>query len=461
MLRYQKQTKINAPVETLFAYHENPNAFRRLTPPWEQVEVLRHEGGIQDGAEVDIKLKIGPVPQKWSLTHQNYEKNVQFEDKQVKGPFAHWVHTHRTIPDGDQNSILDDDIAYKLPLGILGRIFGSAFAHAKNDRMFIYRHEVTSQDVAMHQQYIDRPRLRIAITGASGLIGSQLAPLLTTGGHQVCRLVRSKKEAQAEDAIYWNPATGEIEAEKLEGVDAVIHLAGENIASHRWTAQQKQAIIDSRAKGTKLIVDTISNLKQKPKVLISASGIGYYGGRGDEILTEDSPAGTTNFQSEVCKIWEDATQPAADAGIRVVIMRLGVVLALNGGALQRMLLPFLMGVGGRLSSGKQYMSVIALDDVIDIMHHALMQDDMHGAYNVTMPEPVTNQHFTKILGKVIKRPTIFPIPAFALRLLFGKLADELLLSSFRTVPKRLQESGYDYRYPDLEGALRHVMGRTQ
>ena len=277
-----KRSHINAPLEALFAYHESPGAFLRLTPPWEQVEILENTGGIQDGARVKLKLKIGPVAQTWELIHQNYRKNHGFEDKQIKGPFAYWVHTHRMEADSKRGSYLEDRIAYRLPFGIFGRIFGGAFSRAKLNRMFAYRHEIIQRDLAMHQTYRKQPRYTVAVTGASGLIGSQLVPLLTTGGHTVRRLVRHKPTRN--DEIYWNPATGEIDASGLEGVDAVVHLAGENIDAKRWSSSQKQRILESRVQGTRLISETLAAMENKPRVLITPSVVGYYGDRGAERL---------------------------------------------------------------------------------------------------------------------------------------------------------------------------------
>lgn len=453
---FMRRVNVDAPVHMLFQYHERPGAFNRINPPWEPVELIEHTGGIRDGAKVDLKFQIGPVPIRWLLTHQNYRQNAQFEDVQVKGPFAYWRHTHRMEPNGPDKSILEDTIEYALPFGILGQIFGGAVAHTKLERMFKYRHEVTVKDIATHCAYPTRP-LRIAITGASGLIGTALTAFLTTGGHTVIRLVRSLDQC-GEHAVYWNPDVGTLNPDDLEGVDAVIHLAGENIGGKRWTPAQKKRILDSREKATRLLAETLAKLQHKPKVFISVSAIGYYGDRGSEILTEDSPSGE-GFQAEVCRVWERASAPAAEAGIRVVNPRIGVVLAMNGGALARLLLPFLFGVGGRLGSGQQYFSWIALDDVLGGIYHCLMTDSLRGAVNLSAPEPVPNAEFTKILGRVLWRPTLFPVPGFALRLLFGKLADELLLSSTRVKPTQLEQTHYRFRYNDVESALRHVLGR--
>jgi uncharacterized protein (TIGR01777 family) len=298
--------------------------------------------------------------------------------------------------------------------------------------------------------------MKILVTGASGLIGTALVSSLTSSGHEVTRLVRGQPKP-GEKAAHWDPIAGSIDASALEGLDAVVHLAGENIAE-RWTAAKKARIRESRVKGTQLLCETLTRLSSPPKVLVSASAIGYYGDRGEETLTDDSPPGR-GFLPEVCRAWEAATEPARQHGLRVVQLRLGVVLSAEGGALAKMLPPFRLGLGGVLGSGQQYMSWIALDDVVGAMQHALVTEALQGPTNAVAPRAVTNQEFTKTLGKVLGRPTAIPLPAFAARLMFGEMADELLLASARIQPTKLLASGYQFRYPKLEEALQHVLMR--
>jgi uncharacterized protein len=300
--------------------------------------------------------------------------------------------------------------------------------------------------------------MKIVLTGSHGLVGSALLPMLHAQGHNVVRLTHSRPGAAAgPNEVPWNVDTGSIDAIRIESSDAVIHLAGENIAG-RWTEQKKRAIRESRVKGTKLLANTLVKLEHKPHTLICASAIGFYGDRGDEVLDESSAPGT-GFLAEVCQEWESAAAAAPQAGIRTVFLRIGVVLAAEGGALKKMLMPFKMCVGGVIGSGKQYWSWVALDDLTGVIMHALNNPSVAGAVNVTAPNPATNREFTKALGKVLSRPTIFPMPAFAARLAFGEMGDALLLSSTRALPKRLIENGYEFRFPELEPALRHVLKR--
>jgi hypothetical protein len=296
--------------------------------------------------------------------------------------------------------------------------------------------------------------MNILLTGASGLIGQALIPVLTTSGHRVTCLVRSQRQGGDSD-VYWNPAAGEIDAAKLEGFGAAVHLAGESI-SGRWNAGKKLAIRESRVQGTRLLCEALARLARRPRVLIAASASGYYGDRGDEVLNEESEAGSS-FLSQVCQEWEAATQPAASSGIRIVNLRIGFVLSSAGGGLAKMLPAFKMGVAGKIGSGRQYVSWIALDDLVQIILFAATTEKLSGPVNAVAPKPVTNLEFTKTLGRVLRRPSVFPMPALAVRIAFGQMGEELLLSSTRIEPARLLSAGYQFRFPQLEGALRHVL----
>lgn len=305
--------------------------------------------------------------------------------------------------------------------------------------------------------------MRILVSGASGLIGSALVRRLTQadgpsgaapGPHAVVRLVRSEPRPDGSE-IRWDPGTGQLSAASLDGFDAVVHLAGENIAG-RWTADKKARIRQSRVQGTSLLCHKLAQTASPPRVLVSASAVGYYGDRGDQELDESSPAGS-GFLPEVCRQWEEATQPAAAAGIRVVNARFGMVLAARGGALARMLPLFRFGLGGRLGSGRQYLSWIALDDAVEAIRFLIVTPTLRGPVNLTAPQPVTNREFTKALGRLLRRPTLLPAPAFALRLAFGEMANAMLLCSARVRPRQLLESNFEFRNPMIEQALQRAL----
>ncbi len=297
--------------------------------------------------------------------------------------------------------------------------------------------------------------MKILISGASGLVGEHLTPTLLAKDHEVHKLVR--KTPSNSDEIQWNAETGFSESEKvkLENFDAVIHLAGDNVASENWSDEKKRKIKESRTVGTRVLVDALKNLQNPPKHFISASAIGFYGNRGDEILSEQSAKGE-GFLPEVCAAWE-AEIKKAETFARVVYLRIGVVLAKDGGALEKMLTPFKFGVGGTVGSGKQYMSWIALDDLIKMIHFALENESLRGAVNAVAPNPVNNAEFTKTLGKVLSRPTFLPVPEFAIKTLFGEMGETLLLEGARVLPQKLQDAGFEFDFPNLEDAMKHAL----
>jgi len=299
--------------------------------------------------------------------------------------------------------------------------------------------------------------MKILVSGSHGLVGTALIKSLIADGHEVVRLVRYKLEFGANE-IEWHPNQDRIDAARLEGLDAVVHLAGESIASGRWTDEKKQAIRESRVKGTTLLSQTLAQLSRPPAVFICASAIGYYGNRGDEVLTETSSPGN-EFLCSVCVEWEEATRPASEQGIRTVNPRFGIILDAHGGALAKMLTPFRMGIGGRVGDGKQWMSWIALEDVVNGLKFLLEDATARGPVNFVAPNPVTNAEFTSTLGRVLSRPTFFPIPAFGARLAFGEMADALLLSSQRVDPAVLEDKGFPFYWPTLEPALRYLLER--
>ena len=376
----------------------------------------------------------------------------------LKGPFWKWDHEH-IFEEKDGITTVIDQIDYKVPFGFLGeivdKVLGGRLVKQRIDRMFKAREIRLQRDLQAHGKYRSMPRKKILIAGSSGLIGTQLVAFLDTGGHDVYRLVRRKVENDFE--IEWDPDNGVINASDIEGFDAVIHLGGEGIGDKRWSKKRKEKILTSRTGSTALLAKTLSQIENPPEVFMVASAVGYYGHSQDENLTEDSELGS-GYLSDVCSAWEKSAQPAVDAGIRTIWLRTGIVLSGIGGALGKMLLPFKMNAGGPVASGKQWMPWISMDDQIYSMHELLMNESASGPYNLTAPNPASQKEFAKTLGRVLNRLAIAPLPTFVVRILFGKMGVTLLTQGQHVIPSRLQDMGYEFTHPDLEGALRDTLG---
>ncbi|QYM80706.1 TIGR01777 family oxidoreductase [Horticoccus luteus] len=448
-------SRIARPANEVFAWHERPGAFERLQPPWERVELVRATGGIRDGAQVEVRTKIGPFSSTWLVEHRGYRAGREFRDVMLRGPFSAWEHVHLIEPDGEAACRLTDRITYRLPGGFAGEA-ADGMVRRRLERMFRHRHTITRTDLEVVSPMTAGRRWRVLVSGASGLVGGQLGPLLQTQGHTVVQLVR--RRAKNGDDVEWNPALGKIDAAALEGIDAVVHLAGENVGAGRWTAQRKAAILSSRVEGTRLLVDACRGLAKPPRVWIGASAVGIYGDRGDEVLAEDSATGS-GFLADVCWAWERETFKAAEFGARVAALRFGVVLTPAGGALARMLPLFRVGLGGPIGDGRQWMSWISIEDVVGAIYHALARDNVTGVLNTVAPEAVRNGDFARVLGRVLHRPAVLRAPTWALTAIFGEMARETVLAGQRAQPDGLRGSGYAFRHPSLETALRAVLGR--
>lgn len=457
MAEFEASSRVPASADDLFRWHARPGAFQRLVPPWETVEVVSGGDSLSPGSRVELAMRLGPLKLKWIAEHTQLTEGREFQDVQQSGPFASWTHTHTMFSEPDGTSRLRDRIEYHLPFGRFGELVAGRAVRRHLQRVFRHRHRITIDDLRQHQQAPRNATMKILVTGSSGLVGSALVPFLTTGGHEVVRLVRGEGKS---GTITWSPANDTLDPAAIEGFDAVVHLAGENIGEGRWTDAKKREIRESRVRSTRLLAKTLASLKQPPKVLVSASAIGYYGDRGEELLTEDSPPGN-DFLADVCREWEAAADEAREAGLRVVHLRTGVVLSPNGGALAKMLLPFKLGLGGVIGSGKQYWSWIALDDLVGVIHHALINESVSGPLNAVAPHAVTNREFTRTLGTVLRRPTRFPLPGVVARTVLGEMARPLLLSSAQVRPVKLEQTGYLFRFPELEPALRHALGRSR
>ncbi len=465
MATFTMRSPLPASAEEVYAWYSRPGAFLRLQPPWESVQVVGTEGRFGTaGHRVTVRTPmLGPIHTTWVAELFDFEPGRGFKDRQLKGPFAEWLHIHRFIPDGPNSSFCEDEIHYRLPMGGLGRLFGGGMVKKRLEKMFTHRHALTASDLRRHVPFRDRPRMKIAITGSRGFVGSELVLFLLTGGHSVVRLVSGKvPEPPPDDGtqyVAWDPQAP-LDPAVLDGCDAVIHLAGDNIGDGRWTASKKKRILESRSIPTRHLANALASLppERQPKVLVSASGISITGDVGDEIRTEDSTEGK-GFLADVCRAWEAATEPAASAGVRVVKFRLGIVLSPQEGALGKQLFAFKAGAGAVLGSGQQWLPWITRDDLIGALHFCLMNETIQGPVNAVGPNPVTNHTFTKTLGRVLSRPAFFWLPEFALKAAFGQIANEALLASTRAVPQKLLESGFAFEEPELEKALSDMLGR--
>ncbi len=440
--RYVHESELPVSAEVAFAWHERPGAFQRLAPAWDPVRVLERDESIAVGARTVIEMRVGPIPVRWVAEHTGYEAGSWFRDEQREGPFAKWVHTHRFVPIDADHCRMVDEVEYAAPLGAIGNFFGGGTIRTRLGRMFAYRHAVLRADLERHARFAAQPRRRIAMTGASGLIGTALGAFLTTGGHTVTPVQRGDFAA-------------------LAGADAIIHLAGSPIGV-RWNDERRREMVTSRVEYTRALVDSIGVMPQIPEVLLGGSAIGIYGDRGDELLDEQSAPGEpaprgAAMLAGLCRDWEAESSRAAELGLRVALLRTGVVLDPRGGALAQLLGPFGAGVGGPSGPGTQWMSWIALEDEIGALHHALMTD-MAGPINLTAPTPVLNAELAAALGEVLSRPAILRTPEFVLRTMFGEMAEATILASQRVLPRALEQAGFEFRHPDLRGALRFPLG---
>ena len=457
MPEFVHRTRLNHAVADVFAWHMRPGAFERLIPPWERVTIESREGTPATGGRVLFRVRRGPTEIRIEVCHTDFELYRLFRDEQVRGPFTRWVHTHRFERESGGGCTVEDHVDWELPMGAAGRLLGGSSVEAELERIFTFRHHRLQNDLDRIARYGDGTPLTIAVTGSSGLIGRTLCDVLSTGGHHVVRLVRNR-ETQTSQGVLWDPIEGTVEEEGLEGLDAVVHLAGEPLLGLRWTEEKKKRIWASRIEGTEHLSRALARLRRPPGVLVSASAVGFYGNRGDQPLTEGAKQGR-GFLAELCGAWEEATHPAARMGIRVVYLRTGLTLTPAGGALGTMLLPFKIGVGGRLGSGRQYVSWIDHDDLLSLIIHVIHTRSIRGPVNATAPYPVPNASFTGTLGRVLERPTLIPVPGLAVQALFGEMGKEMLLQGQRVQPAVAETTDFEFMYPGLEESLRHQLGR--
>lgn len=456
MPEFRYEQRLSFPVDDVFAWHMRPRALERLMPPWENARVADRSGGIEDGGRVHVRIRRGPVTMDWRLRHTAFESGKRFRDEQESGPFASWAHTHEFEPADDGGTVLRDSIEWEPPLGPAASVFAGPVVERELGRLFAFRGRRLAHDLGRHHARKGRS-LVVAVTGASGFVGRALCDFLATGGHSVLPVVRRKADP-SKGEIHWDPMEGRIDGERLEGADAVVHLAGESLSGGRWTPAKKKAIWKSRVAGTRVLVKALNALRDPPRVLVSASAIGVYGNRGAGRIDETSKPGK-GFLPDLCQVWEAEANKATRSGIRVVNLRAGLVLSPAGGALGTMLLPFKLGVGGRLGSGRQYVSWIDHDDFVALIFHALVAPEVRGPLNATAPHPVPNATFTTVLGRVLKRPTVLPVPSLAVKGLFGEMGTTLLLEGARVLPGVARGTGFPFVFQGLEESLAHQLGQ--
>jgi uncharacterized protein (TIGR01777 family) len=451
---FEWRSVMPAPADEVFAYHARPGAFRRLAPPWQKL-VVREESGDVTSGRVAFDVWFGPVKRHWVAEMGSAMPGRQFVDRQVDGPFASWEHVHRFVPIDAGSSELLDHIEYSLPAGGFTDAVGARPAGKTLSRLFRFRHERTRLDLGRHAEWAERPRLKVVIAGASGLVGSHLADYLTTAGHTVVRLVRGQDAGPGE--VPWDPAAGALYHGALEGVDAVVNVAGVNLAG-LWTPGRKQAILDSRLQTTRTLVEAIARMDRPPSVLINTSAVGFYGSRGTEVLTEQTPPGE-GFLADVCRAWEEAAAPVTASGVRLVTPRFGLIVSAAGGAFAAMLPAFRAGAGAKIGDGSQSWSWIALDDLLAVLEWALHDEELEGPVNAVAPEHLTNAEVTRTLGRVLHRPAVLTAPRFLVRKATLGMGEEMLLAGQRAVPERLLGRGFRFAFPGLEDALRYELGK--
>ncbi len=432
------RSSLPASAEQVYNWLRCKGSVARQVSPWRCVKFLSEGNG-----RIELLVRPRLFWRKWILEQKDEIPGLAFSERQIEGPYSYWLHRYRLYPQGNECD-LEEEVEWH-----------GAMDREHLNRLLIWKHATLAQDLMTYARYSKHLVLRILVSGSTGLVGRSLCAFLRGGGHEVVRLVRTPS-LRGSDTIYWNPHTGEVENELFEGFDAVIHLAGDNISTGRWTPHKKESLFLSRCRDTWFLSQILNRLARPPKTFICASAIGFYGSRDEESLTEKSAQGS-GFLADLCEKWERAACVREDQGVRVVHARFGAILSPAGGMLGQMLPVFRWGLGGRLGSGRQIISWIAIDDVMGALYHALMKEEVAGALNLTTPHPVTQRAFAEILAHRLGRKAVLALPRSLLQMAFGQMANEVLLASARVLPKRLEETGYLFRYPTLEEALKHLI----
>jgi len=475
----KRSSLIHCNVNNLFDYHTRNGALERLIPPWSGLNLVNQKGGINNDAISIFRINFGPINFQWIAKHFGYIHNKQFQDEMIKGPFQKWIHTHSFIPQGLNQSFIEDKIDYTPKFGKIGSNIIQKRIQNYLEQLFLYRSRILVNDIYFEKMALEKEK-KILITGSHGLIGSALIPLLTSiGKHKITRLVRSlnnnnnhnnmnihsitntlNNNEDNDKIIYWDPDHKKLNLHQLEGYDIIIHLAGENIFG-RWTNIKKQKIFDSRIESTKLLAESLTKLSNPPSLLICASAIGYYGrDRPNEHLTEDSSPGE-GFLSKVCQKWENATKTASEIGIRVVNTRFGIVLTPKGGILQKLLGPYKLGLGIIIGNKDQYINWISIEDVIKGIFFSITNTSIRGTINIVSPKLVTNLEFSNILKKIFNTKLSISINQNITKVIFGEMSDELLSTNTYVIPKKLISTGYKFFNLELDDTLKFLLGKME
>ncbi|MFN5470301.1 MAG: TIGR01777 family oxidoreductase [Pirellulaceae bacterium] len=452
--------------EAAFAYHEWPGALGRLLPPWQSVTATPPTNGLKDGSQVRLTLRMLGIPLHWLAVHEGYNPPELFVDTQASGPFAFWRHEHH-FQEGPTagTSILEDQIAYRLPLAFASHPLAGRWVDRQLASMFAYRHRITQSDLLRQSQLAVHRGKRVAVTGATGLIGSIVCQLLESIGCYVIPVVRTggatARVDTTRDTLRWDPARGLLDPAKASGLDAIIHLAGKSLASGRWTVRSKEQMWSSRVDATQLLANQLAGLAEPPKSFVSASGVGIYGDCADRWCAEDAPP-AEDYLGRMAFQWEAASEPLRKRGVRIAQGRLGIVLSPQGGALHAMLPIFRLGLGGPLGAGDQYWSWVERSDAAAAFVHLALEPGCEGPYNISAETPETNRRWTQAIGKAVGRPAILPAPAFALRCAMGtEMANSMLLSSTRADGARLRLAGFQYAFSGLAETLNYCLGSAR
>jgi uncharacterized protein (TIGR01777 family) len=449
---YEKEIELDFPVEDVFKFHERDGALKRLSPPWQKIRVIKHVGGILPGADVKLEL-YDPFKIIWKAKHLEYNKNSFFSDIQTMGPFSKWKHNHIFEKKSDDSSLMTDKIEFKLPF--------NSFIHPANrlvykklEQIFSYRHKILQRDLYINSIYNDKKT--ILLSGGSGVLGNILVPKLLTAGHDVRFLVRRLPRSKNE--FYWNPGKGIIDKKAFKDVDVVINLSGEPIGEDNWTKIKKKRILESRINTASILSKTISKLKNPPNLFISSSATGFYGDTKDEIIDEESRCGDL-FISDVCKKWEDAAIKNLKAETRLVILRTGVVLTPEGGALPVLLRGFYTGTSAVPGSGKQFVSWISSEDWINMVNEIIFNDEISGIVNGCAPNPVNFEELIKDISKAIKLPAYFRVHENLIKLFTGQRGYETVICGSRVLPKKMLENNFKFFHESPFESIKEMLGR--